>query len=175
MYRKSAQPRCGYEHWFEKTELSGGCILDMHIHDIDMARFLLGEPTAVSCMAYDADVRWAVENSRLYYKDVMVVADGSWDESAKTPFSCGFSARFEGAQVKFENGEVTVYPDEGDIFKPTLPETDYMAEEIRYLASLILEPERINEKNPPESARQTVSLIEKLRQSADCGGQIIKL
>ena len=147
----------------------------MHIHDIDMARYLLGEPLAVSCMAYDADVRWAAENSRLYYDGVMVVADGSWDESAKTPFSAGFSARFEKAQVKFENGEVTVYPDSGEIFKPTLPATDYMAEEIRFLVSLILDPEAINEKNPPLSARQTVSLIEKLRESADLGGKIIKL
>lgn len=175
MHRKSAQPRWGFEHWFEKTEKCGGCILDMHVHDIDMARYLLGEPDAVSCIAYDADVRWAVENSRLYYKDVMVVADASWDESPKTLFNCGFSARFETAQVVYNASGLTVYPDEGEIFKPELPDTNHMAEEIRYLASTVLDPEKKNEKNPPESARQTVALIEKLRESADCGGQIIKL
>ena len=175
MYRRSAQPRWGYEHWFEKTDKCGGCILDMHIHDIDMARYLLGEPDAVSCIAYDATVRWSVENSRLYYKDVMVVADGSWDESPKSSFNCGFRARFENAQIIYDGCEVTVYPDVEETFKPELPKTNHMAEEIRYFASTILDQSKLNEKNPPESARATVSLIEKLRLSAEKGGEIIKI
>lgn len=175
MHRKSAQPRWGFEHWFEKTDKCGGCILDMHIHDIDMARYLLGEPYAVSCMAYDADVRWSVENSRLYYKDVMVVADGSWDESSSQQFRSGFSARFEKAQVVCDNSGLTVYPDGGEAFKPELPATNHMAEEIRFFTSTILDETLVNEKNPPESAYMTVKLIEKLRESAEKCGEIVKV
>ena len=174
MYRKSAQPRWGFENWFADTARSGGCILDMHIHDIDMARYLLGEPYAVSCLSYDAVTRWSVVNSRLYYKDVMVVADGSWDESDNARFKSGFSARFENAQVTCDGKEVTVTPDHGEAFKPQLPQTNHMAEEIRYFASIILQSKE-NEKNPPESACATVRLIERLRESAAQDGEIIKL
>lgn len=175
MERLSAQPRWGFEHWFENTERCGGCILDMHIHDVDMARYLFGEPKAVSSWTLDADVKWAVENTRLYYDDVMVVINGSWDESRSTKFKSPFRARFEKASVIYENGVLTVYPDEGEPFKPELPETNHMAEEIRFLAGLILDPDARNEKNPPESACATVKLIEKLRESAAKNGEIVTL
>ena len=54
----------------------------MHIHDVDMVRFLLGEPEAVSTIALDRDVRWQVENTRMYYDGKLVVINGSWDEAA---------------------------------------------------------------------------------------------
>ena len=175
MTRKSAQPRWGFENWFANTERSGGCILDMHIHDIDMARYLLGEPYAVSCLSYDAVTRWAVINSRLYYKDVMVVADGSWDESDTVKFKSGYSARFENAQVICDSDGVKVMPDKGEAFKPELPSTNHMAEEIRFFTSTILDETKINEKNPPESACMTVKLVEKLRDSAEKNGEIVRL
>ena len=40
MDRLSAYPKWGADKWYESTEKCGGCILDTHIHDIDMARFL---------------------------------------------------------------------------------------------------------------------------------------
>jgi hypothetical protein len=50
-----------------------------------------------------------------------------------------------------------------------------MAEEIRFLADLILNPEKENVKNPPESACATVGVIEKLRESSAKNGEIIKM
>ena len=175
MERLSAQPRWGFEHWFEDTERCGGCILDMHIHDVDMARYLFGEPKAVSCIAMDADVKWAVENTRLYYDDIMVVINGSWDESKSSSFKSPYRVRFEKASVIYSDGKVTVYPDEGSPFEPELPQTSHMAEEIRFISELILDSEKVNLKNPPESARESVRIIEKLRESAALNGEIIKL
>lgn len=175
MNRLSAQPRWGFEHWFENTEKSGGCILDMHIHDIDMVRFLLGEPEAVSTVALDGEVRWQVENTRMYYKDMLVVINGSWDESATVKFYWNYRVRLEKATVIFDGKTVTVYPDEGEVFSPELPKTDHMAEEIRMFAHTILDESLKNESNPPESARETVRVIEKLRESAALGGEIVRL
>ena len=175
MDRRSAQPIWGFEHWFEDTERSGGCILDMHIHDVDMARYLLGEPKAVSTMAYDTGVRWSVENTRLYYDGTMVVINGSWDESATCKFYSGYRARFDDATVICDNGVITVYPENGEIYKPEIKHVDHMAEEIRYFASTILDDTIKNEKNPPSSAAATVKLIEKLRESAEANGAIITL
>jgi predicted dehydrogenase len=175
MERLSAQPRWGFEQWFCNTERSGGCILDMHIHDVDMARYLFGEPNAVSCWTRDGDTLWAVENTRMYFDDVMVVINGSWDESRSCKFRSTFRVRFEKATVTNDERGFTVYPDEGEPYAVTVPSTNHMAEEIRFLADLILNPDKENVKNPPESACATVGVIEKLRESSAKNGEIIKM
>ncbi len=175
MQRRSAQPRWGFEHWFEDDTKSGGCVLDMHIHDIDMARFLFGEPEAVSMYSVDGDTRWQVENTRLYYPGKLVSIDGSWGEAATVKFTAGYRVRFDDASVILEGGKVTVYPEKGEVYSPELPKTDHMAEEIRMFAGSILDDSVVNTANPPESARETVKLVEKLRESAARNGEIVKL
>jgi len=174
MERRSSQPRWSFEHWFEDTARSGGCILDMHVHDIDMVRWLLGEPTAVSAITYDTVAKWAVENTRLYYGDTMVVVNGSWDEPPSSRFYWGFNAGFEGGSIICDNGKVTVYPGEGEAFTPDITPKDHMAEEIRFFVNTILNNEE-NTINSPESAAKDVKLIEKLRESAAQNGEIVKL
>ena len=175
MYRRCAQPRWSFEHWLEDDARSGGCVLDMHIHDVDMVRFLFGEPEAVSMYSFDGETRWQVENTRMYYPGVFVSIDGSWGEAATIKFSAGFRVRFDDASVVFESGKVTVYPEKGEIYSPELPKTDHMAEEIRMFVGSILDNSIVNEVNPPESSRETVKLIEKLRESAARNGEIVKL
>ena len=175
MQRRSAQPRGGFEHWYEDDTKSGGCVLDMHIHDIDMARFLFGEPEAVSMYSVDGDTRWQVENTRLYYPGKLVSIDGSWGEAATVKFAAGYRVRFDDASVILEGGKVTVYPEKGEVYSPELPKTDHMAEEIRMFAGTILDDSIVNTANPPESARETVKLVEKLRESAARNGEIVKL
>ena len=175
MHHLSPQPRWGFEHWFEDDTKSGGCVLDMHIHDVDMVRFLFGEPDAVSMYSIDGDTRWAVENTRIYYKDKLVSINGSWGEAATVKFRAGYRVRFDDATVVFELGEVTVYPEKGEIYKPEIKKTNHMAEEIRMFAGTILDESIVNTANPPESARETVKLIEKLRESAARNGEIVKL
>ncbi len=176
MDRLSAFPKWGWQNWFGCTEKSGGCIMDMHIHDVDMARFLFGEPEAVSAVAYDDVVRWIVTNTRLMYKDLTVVINGSWDEAPGVPFTETFRARFEKASViQDASGKVTVYPVDGEAFVPELLNQDRIAEEIRYLADTIFDAQKVNLTNPPESACATVKLVERLRESAAQNGAIVSL
>ena len=176
MDRLSAQPRWGFEHWFEDTDRCGGCILDMHIHDVDMVRFLLGEPEAVSTVAMDRDVRWQVENTRMYYDGKLVVITGSWDEAATCKFKSSFRARFEKATLLSDGHSVTVYPDEGATFEAELiNHNHYIMEEIRAFINDLLAGNFENKINSPESARESVRVIEKLRESASLNGEIVKL
>ena len=64
--------------------------------------------------------------------------------------------------------------DEGEVYSPTLPKTNYMAEEIRTFAKSVLDDSYVNVNNPPESARETVRLVEKLRESAAQNGALVK-
>ena len=172
--RLSAMPRWGFEGWYHDTNRSGGAILDLHIHDVDMVRFLFGEPKAVSAVAYDAETRWAVINSRfLYDDDKIVVATASWDESNSTKFSMPYRVNFEKATVTLQGGSVMVYPVDGEPYEAELPKADRMAEEIKFLAMSILEDSE-NVKNPPESAMMTVKLVETLRESIALSGVAVE-
>ena len=176
MDRLSAQPRWGFEHWFEDTDRCGGCILDMHIHDVDMVRFLLGEPSAVSTVALDGDVRWQVENTRMYYDDKLVVINGSWGEAATWKFKSSFRARFDKVTLLSDGHSVTVYPNEGEVFEAELANHNhYIMEEIRAFINDLIAGNFESEVNSPESARESVKIIEKLRESAERCGEIIKL
>ena len=44
--RLSGLPK--WSTWFPNPELSGGAILDLHIHDVDFIQFLLGLPKYVT-------------------------------------------------------------------------------------------------------------------------------
>lgn len=173
MERLGSHPTWGFEDWFSDDTKSGGCLLDLHVHDIDMARFLLGEPKAVSAISYDGIARWEVVNSRLFYDDVMVVVNGSWDEAPTRGFETLCRMRFEKAQVVMRGSKITVYPNEGETYEVEIPKRDCYAEEIRMIANLVMNPEMKNEANPPESAKNTVALANKLRESCDLGGQIL--
>ena len=176
MHRMCGLPRWGHEHWFEDHRRSGGCLLDTHIHDLDMARFLFGEPYAASAVSIDGDMRFQAQNTRLYYKNMLVSIDGSWDEASTVHFCAGFRVRFEKASVILEGGRLTVYPEgEGEPYTPEIPQTDPMTEEIRMFVSLVGDPNLKNEKNTPESARQSVYLVEKLYESVARDGEIVRL
>jgi predicted dehydrogenase len=172
MNRLSALPIWGFENWFTKTEKSGGCILDMHIHDVDMARFLLGEPEAVSAIAHDDVTRWQWENTRLYYPDASVVITGSWEETRGTPFVADYRAVFEKATLMRKDNDTILYVENET--PSVLPQIagDCYAGEIEYFVKSIVS-DTPNTVNTPESACATVKLIEALRESAARDGEKI--
>ena len=175
MDRLSLLPTWGFENWFCDTEKSGGCAMDLHIHDVDMMRFLFGEPEAVSAVGYDDTTRWQVMNSRFFYPNNLTpCAIGSWDESNTTKFRMGYRVRFEKASIILDGSKITVNPDDGESYEVTLEKKDRMAEEIRLIASCIADENVKNTSNPPESALMSVKLVEALCKSADMAGEKIK-
>jgi predicted dehydrogenase len=168
--RLSALPRWGFECWFRDTARSGGCLQDMGIHDIDMIRFLFGEPQTVTCATYDDEMKRQGSTACLYYENGPIVsANSSWCEASGFPFTSTFRVTAEQATIVWDGrGRVKVYPAGAEAYELTYAQTDHMAEESRYFAEVV-SGEHENEKNPPESAMLTVALIERLYESADKG------
>ena len=173
MSRMSALPKWGFQNWFQHTECSGGCALDMHIHDVDMVRFLFGEPRTVSAVAYDDVTRWQYINSRFHFEDEKVVtATCSWEESDTTPFYSDCRIRFEKATVLILNDKLTIYPQNGKPYTPEYEHKDRIAEELRTIAMLVTGDISENTDNKAESSMKSVALVKKLCESADSGGVI---
>lgn len=169
--RMSAPPVWSWENWYMDVARSGGCMLDMHIHDIDMARYLFGEPEAVSCNSQDVYSGFDSVQTRLFYPNVSVFAIGDWSYEG-TDFTADYRVSFEKASVICEGGKVTVYPRGGEKFVPELSPIDGYEGEIEFFADVI-ETGKENIKNPPESAATTLKLIETMRKSAENNGKKI--
>ena len=170
--RLSPTPVWGFENWFVDAERSGGALLDLHIHDLDVARFIFGEPTRVSCVSGGKQVSEdAFAYSTLYYDGFAVFAEGRWDQ-VNMPFIADFRLSFEKANVVYADGKVTVYPYEGEAFSPELSRDSMYMKEIEYLVDIFVKGEK-NVQNPPESAAQSIRLVETLKQSSCKNGKIL--
>ena len=113
--RLSPAPTWGWENWLRTTEKSGGCALDMHIHDVDYVRYVFGDPVSFhsdACYAGDNEPVHIVTNFR--YPDKMVSMEGVWDYKGKFPFEMKYRINFEDASVTFSTLDnlVHVYTDD---------------------------------------------------------------
>ena len=51
MQRISGDVRWGFENWFQDEKKSGSVVLDLHVHDLDFIRYMLGEPKSMDVKA----------------------------------------------------------------------------------------------------------------------------
>ena len=176
MERLSIPATWGFENWYMNYERAGGPITDLHIHDIDFVRYLLGEPEAVSCRADSKNTRYDACQTELYYKSGIPVTVVANEQLTGVPFQHGFRAVFDKACLIFRDNALKVYPSDGS-GEPYVPDEmepiQGIPAEIRYFVDLI-ENGKQNLLNPPESAATSIRLIHTLMKSADKGGEIVK-
>lgn len=169
--RLSSPPVWAWDNWYMDYNRSHGCILDMHIHDIDMARYLFGDPKEVSCCTTDVYSGKDVVHSRLQYEGFSVLAVGDWSLEG-TKFNSDYRVQFENATVECKGGVVTVYPRGGEAYKPDIEANNLYQNEIEFFVEL-LSSENKNIVNPPESAATTVRLVETLISSSEQNGKFL--
>ncbi|MBO4897406.1 MAG: Gfo/Idh/MocA family oxidoreductase [Clostridia bacterium] len=171
--RFSAPPRWGWKNWFFDEKLSGGAVLDLHVHDVDFINYLFGKPEAVCTLATHDITKYDSVTTLYYYDNVAVTSRGSWGEGGSYPFSAPFRARFEKATVEFKDYVLTVYPTDGEAFKPEVSGADGYTEEVIDFIDCI-ENDRESTINPPEASLQSIQIALAERESAD-KKEIIKL
>ena len=107
---------------YDNPKKTGGMPLDLHIHDVDYIRYLMGgDPDSLTSTvnyAQNGNARWIW--SSYFYGDAVVTAESSWDLPASMPFTKGFRVHFERATLVLAGGMLTVYPEDGESFVPAL-------------------------------------------------------
>lgn len=121
-------PRPKWMKGHDDLDRTGGMAMDLHIHDVDYIRYLMGEPDSISA--------WKVRDKAgiiqyiwgaYCFKDAVLVAEGSWDYPDELPFTQSFRVRMEKAAVVLdETGVLTVYPEEGEKWMPELDRKEEM-------------------------------------------------
>lgn len=122
MQRISGDAGWGYEDWFHKEEESGSVVLDLHVHDVDFLRYMLGEPDSfdVRATAFEGGMINQIFTTYEFGK-VFAVTEGVWDVSQGLPFEANFRACFEEASVVFRGREpksLAVYKNDGKVEYP---------------------------------------------------------
>ena len=79
MHRLSPKPAWGWNNWFEDPAQSGTVLWDLHIHDADFIRYLLGEPKAVRVEGCEGQRGQPVQVVATYDygTDLLVQAEGT--------------------------------------------------------------------------------------------------
>jgi predicted dehydrogenase len=144
-YRRQAFP--AWSSLFSQSELTGGAVIDMMIHDYDALNWVFGDPTAV--------VARGVRNPRSGGYDqvqVMIEYENGWaqvDGGMMMPESYPFTSSLQvlcetgaleynfqagGRSVEMGTGrnELRLFPNEGDPSQITVEQADAYAAEVAY-------------------------------------------
>ena len=113
MERISGDVKWGFEDWFHKEEKSGSVVLDLHVHDLDFLRYMLGEPDSfqVNASRFESGMINHII-TKYEFGDIFATAEGIWDESPAMKFHAAFRAHFEDATIEFNGAQspsLTVY------------------------------------------------------------------
>jgi predicted dehydrogenase len=166
MKRRAGYPR--WSDWLSKEECSGGAILDLLIHDIDMVLKLFGQPIAVSAVS-DGDIDTI--NGVLHYPGgLKVQIQGGW-YAPDVPFSAGFQIAGDDAALVFEDGKLWLNRS-GEKQPVDVPEHREYLEQIRYFVECC-RTHTIPERCLPVESAQAVRLANLLKVSRDKGGMKI--
>ena len=101
-------------------------MLDLHIHDLDFLRYMLGEPDSftVKAAAFPGGMINQIITS-YQFGSVFATAEGIWDVCTELPFEGSFRACFEEATIIYQGRQtptVQVYHKGGEISVPVLQE-----------------------------------------------------
>ncbi|MGC4006633.1 MAG: Gfo/Idh/MocA family oxidoreductase [Pirellulales bacterium] len=125
--------------WYSNGELSGGALLDLHIHDTDFVHYLFGMPRAVMSRGY-AKTSGAVDHlvTQYLYDEgkgpPLVAAEGSWCMNDGFAFEMKYTVNCERATLDYDLGRTPALQvaAEGKLEAITVPsETGYVGE-LRY-------------------------------------------
>jgi len=119
--RLSNTPTWGWENWLHKTECSGSVALDLHIHDVDFMRYMMGEPKTFTSKV-DRNEKGIIEQifTTFTYDNAVVTVEGCWDYPVDFPFDAGYRVKFEKATVVYDANGVNVYMNDGGVVKPEI-------------------------------------------------------
>lgn len=175
LQRLSGDVTWGFEDWFHNEAKSGSVILDLHVHDVDFLRYLLGEPDDVAVNATSNPMGMPTHiYARYRFGNIVAIAEGLWDVSPALPFEAAYRACFEKATVVYNANStpaLVVYHADGTVLTPAihpqLATVDASAginisaigpyyTEIKYFVERILagkEPSRASLEDAVQSAR----------------------
>jgi len=157
--------------------LSGGCLLDQHVHDVDIVNWLFGTPKAVSTIAVNviSGAGFDALSTNYRYEGFVVNSQDDWTQNGDgAPFKMLFRANFERGLVTYMDGVTTVYPLDGKMFVAEDCGDNGYYREIKYFIEAIINNIPI-ETSSSESTMRTIEIAHAERESARNDGEWVQV
>jgi predicted dehydrogenase len=173
--------------WFRDPAKSGGCLLDLQIHDVDFIHGILGHPESL----YTVGTRtlagsWDEVRTTLRYPQAQASIEASYLMPESWPFTTGirvlgtvgaleYTFRV-GANIQERDAAThffRLYKSDGTVSEPAAATEDMFVAQLRYFARCVADgqPPRLC---PPEETWRVMQVMTASRQSAETG-QVVAL
>jgi predicted dehydrogenase len=99
------KPQWGKDSWLRNPRLSGGMVIDLHIHDTDFTLNLAGKPKAVTSTGLESEGQVHSIRTTYHYdkKEPYLTSEAGWLNAPSLTFEHGYDAYFEKATVQFNS------------------------------------------------------------------------
>jgi predicted dehydrogenase len=163
----------GWQNWFMDPARSGGTLYDLHIHDVDFVNAMLGAPQQLTAFGQRSTPESACEiiHTLFHYAGgPRVSIHAGWSE-VQIPFKAGYEAWFEKGFLRYDPAAATplvIYDGPSKLHeRPALcPPGDAYLNEIQYFIDCV-RYDRPPLECPPESARDSLVLLDQVRTAID--------
>lgn len=170
-HRFSPIPLWGNNAWREKAGKVGSCLFELNIHDIDVVRWIFGDPKKVSCVLESRVYPYDFADTKMIYKDITVEVNGAWQEEDAV-FNAGYDVCFEKGILTLCDGKVVFTSNDGEKTQIEVEDSEGIMGEIKYFVG-VLSGDFENTKNTPTDSSKTNYTMEKLFESADKNGETL--
>ncbi len=161
--------------WYENGAMSGGAILDLHVHDVDFVYHLFGKPRALLARGYTkTSGELDHVTAQFFYDDVPhVSAEGSWCMADAFGFKMQYTVNFEHATADFDLArEEPLLLSRGGKTEPVACDAGHGYEpELRYFLHCVRTEERPSVVTA-EDGVMSLKLIDAERESVRSGGVV---
>lgn len=103
LQRRAGRPMGSVGNWVNNRARCLGAALDLHIHDTDFVHHLLGQPKGVFSGGGQDATGWSYIFTQYLFKDVVVSAEGGWNNPPGWGFQMAFHAVYEKGTVDFDS------------------------------------------------------------------------
>jgi predicted dehydrogenase len=173
--------------WFRYPARSGGCLLDLQVHDMDFIHWILGHPQSVYTVGTQSPTgAWDHVHTTLNYPQAQASLEASFLMPSLWPFTTGIHVLGTQGALEYmfrvganiqERDQAShffrLYKNNGAVSEPTVSTEDMFVAQLCYFAHCVAQrqPPRLC---PPEETCQVMQVMTASRQSVE-SGQIIAL
>ncbi len=183
------QPFPAWSTLFGRSDLTGGAVIDMMIHDYDALNWVFGGPRTTTAHG-ERNPRsggWDQVQVLIGYDGASALVDGGMTMPESYPFSSRFEILCErgtaeyhfragGRSVEMGSGvnDLMLYPDEGDPARLRPEQRDPYATEVAYFVDCVSRSEPAI-RATPQDARLALRVALAARASLERGGEVVEV
>ncbi|MBS1851068.1 MAG: Gfo/Idh/MocA family oxidoreductase [Acidobacteria bacterium] len=172
--------------WFQDHNQSGGCLLDLQVHDLDFLFWVLGMPRSLQTFAVGRGGSMEHIHTVLSFaEDQIATIEASYLMPASWPFSCGI--RLVGAEAAFEYRFVSQediagraesaqsamwFPNAGPPQALNVPPQDMFVAQLQHFVDCVQDPAQPLIA-PPQQSYEVMKLLDASRWSARSGQPVL--